>query len=615
VNGVPDTFDAMKIPAKRATPITPAHHIGHDLAALPLATSEQEEIVTDNLFRAQTVDCNPWVEYTSRAVQTVLPPILFYRYAHWTWLLAWELLWFAAMGWRIAMAAYYRRHFPFPKLPEHTRLWSLVSHGYQAYGWFVVGLVGLFCFLPSDKEWQIAAVAGLGMVFTVAPYYSHRGSEVIVSAVAMPLPIIAMLLYQGSPLQYALAALMIGIVTILAIWGVQQVGTRRNEVRLRLALQSEKARAEEANIAKSRFLAAASHDLRQPLHALALFVEALKAAAPQAQAQALVDNIERSVGALDDLFNALLDISKLDAGTVVPRPEHFSLAPLLARLDSEFAPLARIRRLDWRCDPNDAWVYTDPVLLDTILRNLLSNAIRYTAHGSVRVQSEVGAGRLRLAVRDTGIGIPTAQQREIFREFRQLHNPERDRSKGLGLGLAIVERLTHLLDIGLQLDSIPGRGSSFILDITLGDSRLRQTSARQIPNVDCLRGKVVAVIDDEADIRAGMNALLTSWGCIPLLGESGADVLAQQVADGISIDLIIVDFRLRDDRTGSGEIAMLRAACGPAIPAMIITGDTAPERLREADAAGFLLLHKPVRPNKLRAALQQLLRGAHPDSA
>ncbi len=571
--------------------------------------ADPEEVITDILFREQTVECNPWVEYSSRAVQTLLPPILFYRFVDWVWLLGWEILWFVAMSWRIGMASLYRRHYPAPNLPRNTRLWKLNRNAYQAYGWFVVGTVSLFCFIPGTIEWEIAAVAGLCIVFALAPAYSHEPSEIVVSAIALPLPLIVTLIHRSTPLHYALAALTVGMIASLAIWGAQQVKIRRNEVRLRLALQQEKLRAEQANLAKSRFLAAASHDLRQPMHALALFVEALRSQVQHPPVRALVENIDSSVRALDGLFNALLDISKLDAGTVTPVFQDFSLRPLLERLNNEFCRQAQSCSLAWRCGDCDYTAHSDPVLLETILRNLISNAIRYTPRGAVHITCEPDRDLIRISVIDTGVGILPEHQTDVFREFHQLHNPERDRNKGLGLGLAIVDRLTRLLEVRLRLESTPGVGSNFSLEIPAGNTAGAESAPDHAPPaIGVFNGAVVLIVDDEQDIRQGMKMLLTNWGCMTLETESGDEALRLLRKLSLVPELIVADLRLRHNRTGIDAIREVRAAFGDDIPAMIVTGDTAPERLQEADAAGFLLLHKPVKPHKLRAAMLRLLQ-------
>lgn len=371
--------------------------------------------------------------------------------------------------------------------------------------------------------------------------------------------------------------------------------------------------AERANAAKSKFLAAASHDLRQPLHAMTLFTAAMEEHTLPSESRAMVGNIQRCATALESLLQTLLDTSKIDAGVIEPRPEHFHLAMLANRMVAEFKPQAQAAGLTLATGCTDATVYSDPALVERILRNLLSNAIRYTPAGSIVIRCRAEGDNVVVEVSDTGIGIPADQQERVFEEFVQLGNPERDRTKGLGLGLglAIVRRLAALLRVPLTLDSVPGRGSTFRVVLPAGDP-----AAIDVRPVDMgvavlsLDGVTVAVVDDEADVREGMSTLLEGWGCRVLAGEDADTVIAALDAVGVVPDVALVDYRLRADTTGVEAIGRLNEHFGIPIPAAIVTGDTAPERLIEAQASGYVLLHKPLRPAKLRVLLQNLRRGA-----
>jgi signal transduction histidine kinase/CheY-like chemotaxis protein len=367
--------------------------------------------------------------------------------------------------------------------------------------------------------------------------------------------------------------------------------------------------AESANAAKSRFLAAASHDLRQPLHAMSLFVAAMEDSARYPETRNMIGNVQRCTTALESLLQTLLDISKIDAGVIEPRPEHFRLAPLLERLGAEFTPQAQTAGLSLTFQCQDATVYSDPALVERILRNLIGNAIRYTPAGRIEVRAfAIGTG-ITVEVADTGIGIPADQQERVFEEFVQLGNPERDRTKGLGLGLAIVRRLADLLKLPITLASEPGKGSIFALALPPGNpdaavERMAGTDAA----LNSLAGRQVAVIDDEADVRSGMHKLLEGWGCRVFAGEDARTVIALLAAEGVVPEVVLADYRLRGNTTGVAAIQALRDHFGTEIPAAIVTGDTAPERLAEARASGYLLLHKPLRPAKLRVLLQNLGR-------
>ena len=369
---------------------------------------------------------------------------------------------------------------------------------------------------------------------------------------------------------------------------------------------------EAANLAKSRFLAAASHDLRQPLHALNLFVAQLRTETDQAERSRVTAQIDAAVTAMNDLFNALLDISKLDAGVLAPEVTDFPLAHLLQRIERTFAPAAREKGLRLRMVPSDAWVSSDFILLERVLLNLVSNAIRYTDRGGVTVGCRRRGRRLRIEVWDSGIGIPEDQRENIFGEFYQLAGSERERRGGLGLGLAIVDRLCRLLDHRLELTSTLGRGSRFAISLpwVAAPREPVEYSIASKALSDPASGKLIVVIDDDALVLDAMRGLLRGWGCRVIAAETDSEVLTSLAGDERRPDLIIADYRLGDGNTGIETIHRLRSALRAPIPAFLITGDIAPERLCEASANGLHLLHKPVGPMALRAMLNQLLRGA-----
>ena len=375
-------------------------------------------------------------------------------------------------------------------------------------------------------------------------------------------------------------------------------------------LAAKKDMAERANHAKSRFFAAASHDLRQPLHALSLFVAALKARNQQPEAQTLIDNIEASTAAMELLFNALLDISRLDAGTLEAHPQHFPLHKMLLDLDQQFGALAAEKQLRLRFRPCDVTLYSDPQLIERILVNLIANAIRYTDDGGVLVACRRRGRMVRLSVIDTGRGIPPDQQESVFHEFVQLHNPARDRSKGLGLGLAIVSRLGRLLGHRVDLRSRPGHGSMFSIDVPCGDARLiRPPTAAGTPG-PIPDDALVVLVDDESAILRGMAELFDTWH-IDLVTARSADEAEHWLASLDRVpDVIVSDYRLPDDADGIEVITRLRQKFGRDIPAILVTGDTAPDTILRISRAGFPLLHKPLRPAKLRALLTHLIQQA-----
>lgn len=383
-----------------------------------------------------------------------------------------------------------------------------------------------------------------------------------------------------------------------------------DQLRLEMDMAQEaRLEAERANAAKSTFLAAASHDLRQPVHALGLFLEALAHSRLTSAQRHTVQNAQNASLASSEMLNTLLDFSRIEAGVIENNVREFPLQPLLDKLEFELAPMADAKKLIYRSPQTRRWVRSDSVLLEQILRNLIANAIRYTHYGGIIIACRRRNESVSIEVYDTGIGIADDQQAEIFSEFLQLGNSERDRQKGLGLGLAIVHRLAASLDHPISLSSIVGRGSVFRVAVPLASDRHHSASTDDHPDPTPsgqLAGRTFMVVDDDAIVRAGMSQLLESWGCMSQPAESEHDALLLLSA-GLRPDAIICDYRLQEGRTGAQAVATLRQCVGENVPALLITGDTAPERLREATLSGLLLMHKPVLPAKLYQYLCRLI--------
>jgi len=363
-----------------------------------------------------------------------------------------------------------------------------------------------------------------------------------------------------------------------------------------------------ANEAKSRFLAAASHDLRQPMHALALFVDQLRASRTHSERVRLTQRIEEAVGSLSELLDQLLDLSQLEAGAVPAVLGDFNVRALLASIETQFAPLAQAKGLTLRVRSTDAWLHGDPVLVQRILLNLVANGIRYTVRGGVLVGCRRRGDRLRLEVWDTGCGIPEHRQGEVFREFVRLGDSEPRRARGLGLGLAIVARLAGLLGTRIELRSRVRRGSVFAFELPCGkpsEAPLpREPGALRVPD---LRGVLVVVIDDLEDSRAGMCELLERWGCLTLGAADGNGARAVLATRDRPPDLIISDYHLATGEDGLAVIAQIRAAAGQRVPAILVTAETSSTLPTAAQASGVPVLHKPVSPMKLRALVTHLL--------
>ncbi len=380
------------------------------------------------------------------------------------------------------------------------------------------------------------------------------------------------------------------------------LGQLRIETALAEAARSD---AEHANTAKSKFLAAASHDLRQPVHAQGLFLNVLSRTALTEQQRELVENMRKASEASREMLSTLLDFSRIEAGVVKPLYQDFRLQPLLNRLEGELAPLADAKGVVYRLRETPLAVHSDPALLELILRNLISNAIRYTDEGGILVGVRRRGELAVLEVWDTGIGIAPEQQREIFREFHQLGNPERDSRKGLGLGLAIADGLARALGHELSLVSAPELGSVFRLTLAQADGVILTDEPELAQQRHGSLDVRVLVIDDDQAIRTGMDHLLRDWGCECQTAESMEEALE---SGRLQLpEVIISDYRLRAEQTGTEVIRTLRRELGSDIPALLITGDTAPERLREAELSGIPLLHKPVSPSQLYRRMQEVL--------
>ncbi len=364
-----------------------------------------------------------------------------------------------------------------------------------------------------------------------------------------------------------------------------------------------------ANRAKSRFLATASHDLRQPLHALGLFVAQLRERMRADERRRVIDQIEAALSAMNELFNALLDISKLDAGALTPQRSDFPVAQLLRRIETTFAGAAREKGLSLRVVSNTAWIRSDSLLLERIVANLVSNAVRYTAKGGVIIGCRKRGDTLRIEVWDTGAGIPADQRQNIFSEFYRLSAADRDHRGGLGLGLAIVDRLGRLLDHPIDLASTPGKGSRFAVTVPVVAARAEPVKppAPARPRAHVGDARLVAVIDDDPLVLEGMGGLIRSWGCRVVTGNTDSAVLERLAEHNEMPDAIISDYHLRDGATGIEAISRLRGALAMAVPAFLMSGDTDPQTLNDARANGYLLLHKPVEPMALRATLAQVL--------
>jgi two-component system, sensor histidine kinase len=537
-------------------------------------------------------------------------------------IVTWLLALYAAT---IVRSLLYVRFLRTPGPMDQSKTWACrFVWGATASG-LIWGIGGVIMFVPESVPHQAVLFVAFALLSVGAIWVNAYHVPAYYSFVTLLwLPLLVRTLAFGDGYHFVIAALIV-IFALAFLWFgrtqnrlfLDSLNTRYENMDLIAELQQQKAEAERAreeaeiaNRAKSQFLAAASHDLRQPLQALTLFTEALNERIYYPEVRNIVNNINSSVEALQALFNELLDISRLDAGVVVPHLVDFPVNQLLDRLRTDYTPQATERDLRLSIVSSKAVLHSDPTLLERVLRNFVMNAIRYTERGAIVVGCRYQRdGAVRIEVRDTGIGIAPEEHKRIFDEFYQLGNPERDRRKGLGLGLAIAKGIEKLLGCTIEVKSALGVGSVFSVIVPRGTSVPGAAPApRSHANLkSSLRGSVIAVMDDERPLREGMQLLLSDWGCQVVAAASPDEVIAALRGLDQTPDLIVADYRLRAGVNGIEAVRRIGSAFGRDIPAVLVTGDTAADRLREARESGFILLHKPVVASQLSEALSRAL--------
>lgn len=502
------------------------------------------------------------------------------------------------------------------------RLERLVRRRPLGRRWWIAALP--FLALPSVLVWLPGvreAAPRLGLL-TVLVACSALGS----AALLAPAPRLGWWVAL-SPLSPALAGLgvdgggwivMAGTLASLTALGVMSARSREWRAGARaLALRDERIdsmaaerdAAQRADQDKSRFLAIASHDLRQPVHAIGLFAATLERRLQGSDEEPLVRNMIRAIDGLDRSFNAMLDVSRLDAGTIEPNVQHFALRDLFRRLHMHFAGQAELKDLGLRFSPGGKSVNSDPQLLERILGNLVQNALKYTEQGGVVVVARSTATHLNIEVWDTGVGIAAADLPRVFEEFYQVGRSERARAQGLGMGLAIVKRLARLLGHSLTVASRPGRGTMFRVGIVHGDLGDIQdaTAAADTRPIPLTQAHAVLVIDDEEAIRESLRLLLEEWGYEAITAASAAAAERAIASLDILPELILSDLHLGDGPDGIAAVAAVRRQCGHDVAAILITGDTSQDEMRRVADSGLTVLLKPVQPRKLYNVLRGLL--------
>jgi two-component system, sensor histidine kinase len=490
--------------------------------------------------------------------------------------------------------------------------------------------IGAVLFLPKIPVWDQALFAATLLAIPSAGVAVSQSSRYIVAAysvaILVPAGAVWCVLYPSEALGGAvLVGLMLTVLILVAADGekllrrsvgirherdrlVRDLEQRNAEVRSAMTdVQSAMAQAEQSAQARARVLAAASHDLRQPLHALSVYSAVLASKPAPDLLNEVSSNIDQIVRSLGNLLNGLLDLSRLSAGYYVPEHQELDLEKLIAGVCGEFGHAADQKSLTLVQEFEPVRVRGDAVAIGRIARNLIDNAIKYTEQGSVRValhKEPLGDAMFAvLSVTDTGKGIPASEHSRIFEEFYQLDNPGRDRTRGVGLGLAIVQRLCELIGARIQIESVVDEGTSFRVFLpALLVAAVSPVDLTPMQSADpALKGTLVYVVDDEIDILKSMRTLLAVWGVEALTADSSeaAERIFEQHGRP---DLMIVDLRLREGEHGAQLADRLLLQYGP-FPVLIITGETASAALRQANERGFTLLQKPIVPEVLRRTI------------
>lgn len=527
-----------------------------------------------------------------------------------TWaILLWVGLMLLMIGSRLWLYLLYKKNINIKHL---KRIGSLLIVG-SAFAGMIWGVGGVLLFPKDQLEYQVLLVFAFlamtgGSTFTLSIYMPTFYA--FVPLVLFPITI--KLITLGETVHLMLAAFTTLYFIALSQFNIKIKKSFKWSMRLRFEnvelveqLKEQKIEAENANKAKSKFLAAASHDLRQPLYSLSLFTSVLNETESSPKTKKVIQHIDTSVDALKGLFNALLDISKLDAGAVEVNKASFSLQPLFKKLSNAFDIQASEKNLKIYWPEQDFYVFSESDLLEQILRNYLENAVRYTDIGHIKVTCENLEGHVAISISDTGIGIANEELEEIFREFHQTGNIQRDRKKGMGLGLAIVDRTAKLLGHRTSVSSELNVGSTFTINVqksteTAGKAIAAQNKPAAINRIDQI---VVAIVDDEESIREGLSQLLQLWRFKPIIAASAAELIqALQMADLVP-DILITDYNLSNNENGLDVILAVNTEYGENIPCLIVTGETNQERISELNSGNFKVLHKPLSTANLQAFL------------
>lgn len=547
-----------------------------------------------------------------------IPLISALAWIYWPWVnQQWLLVWCGSMFF-ILLLRFYFYATVYKNIPRHQlEPWQMnIFAANSALSGIMWGLAGILFFVPGQLDYQliiflVLILKGAGSVSAVTSYLP---SFYVYFPTSM-LPICLMFFMQGSTNSILLGLTGLVYTVVLMVFGKNLNVTLLESLQLRNKNQQlleealhQKHQAEQANLAKSRFLAAASHDLRQPIYALGLFNAVLEETVTNKKSAKVVTQISNTIGTLQNLLDALLDISKLDAGVINVNRQHFDLQSVFSRLANDFAPQAEDKGLQIYWPTGTLAVYSDENLLEQVLRNLVSNALCYTMAGKIEIKAEAIDNHVCIEVIDTGIGIAADKQQEIFSEFYQVGNPQRDRRQGLGLGLAIVDRVLKLLGSEIQLQSSPGKGARFYFFEQKGDIiKSISEQNKSVVTSEQTMNATIAVVEDDVEVAHAMQLLLESWGCTTFI-TADADTLIERLQHSkAKLDMIISDLQLANGQSGVKAIQRIRHHVGHSLPALIVTGNSNAEYLEDVKQLDIPLLHKPVAPSKLRAFLRNML--------
>ncbi len=508
----------------------------------------------------------------------------------------------------------FKRYFFSGKNRSRQQRWRWISISTALMSGCIWGSSAIFLYPPLVADYQIFMLVLLALV-PVAPVAALAVYMPAFYAYYIPCiaPFIIKLGLQESRPEFMTAILLLMMMGATLTFANKYSTILAEAILLRLQLADKKQELEKTAIVKTRFLALASHDLRQPVHALGLFVETLRSRLNDFSDSKLLKNIEEATLNLRIMLDGMLDISRLDAKVVEVNRRSFDIGILLDSLTNEYRPQAMQNGLRFHYVSTHIIVDSDPILLERILRNLLSNAIKYTHKGGILLGCRRQSGHLNIQVCDTGIGIPAGQIDEVFIEFTQLRQTRRNSNKGLGLGLSIIKRLCKLLDHEIDVYSQPGKGSIFSIVLPLGNEAVmneKQMKSETSIALSAVKGFKTVVIDDDESVQEAMHSLIVEWGGKVITSATAEQALQQIRKTSFTPDILIVDYQLQQGLTAVDAINYLNPVLPDDTPIVIITGDTDPEHIKQAHNAGYLLLHKPVDPDQLKVCLIEMLNGS-----